>query len=90
MDGHFLGHHDQNSSEISPAYRTSLVVRQFVAFAFGWVSVHRPSTPFRVDEVVVEERYCLKCYAVHNFDVVRGAGHEMAFCRCCGNEVDNV
>lgn len=88
MKGHFLGQ-DRNSGEASSAHGSSLAVRQFMDLISGWVSVHRPSTPFRVDEVVVEERYCLKCYAIQSFDVVRGAGRELAFCRCCGKEADS-
>jgi hypothetical protein len=55
--------------------------------------VHSPITPFRVAEVVTEERYCLGCFGVRNFDVVRGVSTgstsavEAAFCRCCGKEV---
>ncbi len=83
MKGHFLGQ-DQNSGEASSARGSSLAVRQFVDLAFGWMPIHTPTTPFRVEAVEVEERYCLKCYAIHNFDVVRGDGREAAFCRCCG------
>lgn len=85
-EGHFLGR-DQNSGGTAAAGGSSLAVRQFVDLARGWVAVHTPATPFRVESVTVEERYCLRCCAVHNFDVVRGAGHEAAFCRCCGMEV---
>lgn len=88
MKGHFLGQ-DRNSGGASSARGSSLAVRQFVDLISGWMPVHTPTTPFRVEAVVVEERYCLKCYAVHNFDVVRGAGREAAFCRCCGAEVQS-
>jgi hypothetical protein len=88
MKGHFLGQ-GQFSDGASPARGSSLAVRQFVDLVSGWVPVHTPTTPFRVEAVEVEERYCLKCYAVHNFDVVRGDGREVAFCRCCGMEVSN-
>lgn len=85
MKGHFLGQ-DQNSGGASSARGSSLAVRQFVDLAFGWMPVHTPTTPFRVEVVESEERYCLKCFAVHAFDVVRGDGREVAFCRACGDE----
>jgi len=81
---HYLG---QERGEASSARESSMAVRQFVDLISGWVPVHTPTTPFRVEAVEVEERYCLECYAIHNFDVVRGAGRATAFCRCCGAEV---
>ena len=76
----------------SMAKGSSLAVRQFVDLISGWMPVHAPTTPFRVEAVETEERYCLKCYAVHHFDVVIGcqlSGDrcEVAFCRGCGAEV---
>lgn len=69
---------------------SSLAVRQFVDLAFGWMPVHKPITPFRVETVTAEERYCLRCYGVRWFDIVKGgAGREAAFCRCCGAEVSD-
>lgn len=90
MKGHFLGQ-DPISGEASSSQGSSLAVRQFVDLAFGWMPVHTPTTPFRVVAVVAEERYCLKCFAVHAFDVVdgrdvSGAKCQVAFCRCCGAE----
>lgn len=85
MKGHFLGQ-DQNSDRASSARGSSLAVRQFVSIAFGWMPVHKPANPFRVEAVEMEERYCLKCFDVRHFDVVRGAGREIAFCRACGAE----
>lgn len=67
---------------------TSLVVRQFCAVAFGWMPVHSPITPFRVAAMVCEEQYCLGCFGVRHFDVVKGSsGEVVAFCRCCGKEM---
>lgn len=85
MEGDFLGQ-GQVSGEATSAHSSSLAVRQFVAVAFGWVPVHPPTTPFRVEAVKVEEGYCLKCCAVHNFDVVVGCQAQAAFCRGCGME----
>lgn len=86
MENHYLGQ-KQGSGGASSARGSSLAVRQFADAAFGWVPVHAPTSPFRVEAVESEERYCLGCYGVRHFDVVRGAGREIAFCRCCGAEV---
>jgi hypothetical protein len=73
----------------------SLAVRQFCDIAFGWMPVHAPNQPFRVETVTTEERYCLACCGVRHFDVVRGVstgstiGQVAAICRCCGAEVRN-
>lgn len=85
MDGHFLGKRAV-SGKSSAAGGSSLAVRQFVDLAFGWMPVHRPSTPFKVEAVKADERYCLGCFGVRWFDVVCGAGREAAFCRACGTE----
>lgn len=71
MASHFLGQ-DGNSGGVSSARGSSLAVRQFCAVAFGRMPVHLPSSPFRVEVVEAEERYCLWCYGVRMFDVVRG------------------
>lgn len=98
MEAHFLGKNGQNGSKdgqdpksgdsASSATGTSLAVRQFADAAFGWVPVHSPIAPFRVAEVVSEQRYCMGCFGVRNFDVVKGkSGEVAAFCRCCGKEM---
>ena len=86
MNSHFFGKPAASSSRGS-----SLAVRQFVDLAFGWVPVHKPTTPFRVEAVEVDERYCLQCCDLRNFDVVHGfqvsgAKCQAAFCRSCGAE----
>jgi hypothetical protein len=91
------------SDETKVTSTTSLAVRQFCDLAFGWVPVHRPSTPFKVEAVMTEQRYCLGCCGVRWFDVVRGTPplappqmgesnlemgkYQATFCRCCGMEV---
>ena len=68
-------------------FSSSLAVRQWVDAAFGGVKPHKPVTPFRVEAVVTEERYCLSCFGGRHFDVIKGVnGMEAAFCRCCGAE----
>lgn len=91
MDSHFVGQ-GRNSGEISPASAsasvgTSIVVRQFCAVAFGWMPVHKPTQPWKVERVAVERRYCLKCFGERTFDVIFGDQHQAAVCRCCGEEV---
>lgn len=89
MDNHLVGkgQNSDGNSPVSTSGGTSLSVRQFCAVAFGWLPVHSPSQPWRVERVAVERRYCLKCFRVRTFDVVVGDGREAAVCRCCGNEV---
>lgn len=88
MKGHFVGKNQNSGDSASSATGNSLAVRQFADVAFGWLPVHTPITPFRVSEVVSEQRYCLGCFGVRNFDVVKGvAGEVAAFCRCCGKEM---
>jgi hypothetical protein len=78
---------------------SSLAVLQFVALMRGEWTVQKPRSPFRVERVVAEERYCLKCCGVRWFDVVDGFGldtavstqptrppKQMAICRNCGAE----
>jgi hypothetical protein len=89
MDNHFVGQ-DKNSGSDSPASTsggTSLSVRQFCAVAFGWLPVHSPSQPWKVERVAAVRRYCLKCFGERMFDLVEGDGHQVAACRCCGVEV---
>ena len=95
MEAHFLGKSGQNGSEnsrdpkpgdsASSTEGTSLAVRQFADVAFGWVAVHAPVAPWAVLSATVEERYCLGCFGVRHFDVMKGKrGEFAAFCRCCG------
>jgi hypothetical protein len=89
MDKNFVGQ-GQNSGGDSPASvfgGTSLVVRQFCGVAFGWLPVHSPSQPWKVERVAADRIYCLKCFGERTFDVVEGDGHRIAICRCCGEEV---
>lgn len=65
---------------------SSMVVRQFVAVAFGEMPVHSPMAPWKVVRVVAEERYCLGCFGVRAHDVVVGDDRSAIFCRCCGKE----
>lgn len=73
----------------------SLAVLQFVALARGEWKVQAERSPFRVERVFAEERYCLNCCGVRVHDVVEGqrlavgftlAGtrQQLAICRCCG------
>lgn len=98
MDGHFLGNSGQNSGQggqgqksgdsASSATGTSLAVRQFVDLASHWVAVHAPVAPWAVVSATAEERYCLGCFGVRHFDVMKGkCGEFAAFCRCCGKEM---
>lgn len=87
MNGHFLGQ-GQFSRGASSSHGSSLAVRQFVDLARGWVPVHQPSQPWRVEAVSAVERYCLRCCDVRIFDVVSGA-QETAFCRVCGEEASS-
>ncbi len=67
---------------------TSLAVRQFVDVASHWVAVHAPMAPWAVLSATTEERYCMGCFGVRHFDVMRGKrGEVAAFCRCCGKEM---
>jgi hypothetical protein len=90
MDSHIIGqgHFSEDSSSTDGS--SSLAVRQFADVAFGWTPVHKPLNPFRVETVTVEERYCLNCFGVRRFDVLRGVQVEAAFCRCCGAEADHA
>jgi|GEM_PF-2234816 len=95
MNGHFVGKsgqkddHGQNSGDsASSAAGTSLAVRQFVDLASHWVAVHPPAAPWPVLSATAEERYCLGCFGVRHFDVMKGErGEVAAFCRCCGKEM---
>ena len=104
MNGHFVGK-DNLTPDPSPkgegSEGTSLVVLQFVALMRGEWRVQAPQSPFRVERVFAEERYCLGCCGVRWFDVVEGMGldtavsaqptrppREIAICRCCGAEVE--
>ena len=51
---------------------SSIAVLQFVALARGEWGVQKVRSPFRVESVTAEERYCLRCCGVRWFDVVRG------------------
>jgi hypothetical protein len=89
MDSHIVGQ-GKNSGGDSPASLsggTSLMVQQFCAVAFGWLPVHSPSQPWKVERVVTEKRYCLKCFGVRKFDVIFGDQHQVAVCRCCDEEI---
>jgi hypothetical protein len=73
---------------------SSLAVLQFVALMRGEWAVQAPTSPFRVERVTAEKRYCLGCCGVRVHDVVEGFRFqvpgvkcEVAVCRCCGKEV---
>ena len=98
---HFLGNRDKSSTPTgkdptpspSPFSKnengegSSLAVLQFVALIRGEWAVQAPTSPFRVEQVTAEERYCLKCCGVRVHDIVSGQSKaEMAICRCCGKE----
>jgi hypothetical protein len=93
MDSHLVGK-GQNSSENSPtstAGETSLVVRLFMDVVYGRTAVHMPQNEFVTVAVVVEERYCLKCFTDGLWDVWKGCHDGLSFkigrCRACGKEV---
>jgi hypothetical protein len=73
----------------------SLSVLQFVAIARGEWAVQVPRNAFRAEAVVEEQRYCLGCFGLRWFDVIRGcqvsgapqgggARCQVLVCRCCG------
>lgn len=69
----------------------SIAVLQFVALVRGEWGVQALRSPFRVEMVTAEERYCLGCCGVRWFDVVVGfqvpsVRCQVAYCRCCGKE----
>lgn len=70
---------------------TSLAVRQFVAFLRGEDAPHEPSNPWRVERVVMAQKYCLACFGIRWIDVVMavtvdGKPLAISICRCCGRE----
>lgn len=87
MNGHFVGEGGFLAAGAPTTGETSLAVRQFCAFAFGWVPPHAPSQPWKLVRVTAEEQYCLRCCGVRVFDVLTGDERRTALCRCCGNEV---
>lgn len=89
MDNHIVGQgqFSDGESPVSASGGTSLSVRQFCAVAFGWLPVHSPSQPWKVERVAAERRYCLTCFAEMTFDVVEGDGRQVAICRCCDEEM---
>ncbi len=88
MDSHMIkGQNLSGGQGDPPTTGTSLAVRQFCAAAFGWVPVHSPSQPWRVVQVIADQRYCLHCFGEHTFDVVIGQRRTVWYCRSCGDEV---
>jgi len=94
MDAHFM---NKNNLTPNPSPKgegsegASLAVLQFLAVARGEWSVQKSQSPFRVERVYAEERYCLGCCGVRWFDVivgcqVSGARCQVVICRCCGKE----
>jgi hypothetical protein len=72
--------------------RTSLAVRQFVAFVRGEDEPHEPSNPWQVERVIPAQQYCLSCCGARWFDVIQavtvdGKNVSISRCRCCGAEV---
>lgn len=70
---------------------SSLAVLQFVALIRGEWRVQAPTSPFRVERVTADERYCLGCCGVRVHDVVEGiklsgARCQVVVCRCCGKK----
>ena len=93
MDGHFVGSSNKQGGKTPPLQDqdTSLAVLQFVVLARGEWAVQAPTSPFRVEAVTAEERYCLGCCRVRRFDVVEGfrvpsIRCQVVICRCCGKE----
>ena len=87
MEAYFVGkgQFSEQGDSTSAAEGTSMAVRQFCAAAFGWMPVHFPSQPWKVERVAAERRYCLGCFGVRTFDVVTGE-RVVLFCRVCGYE----
>lgn len=70
---------------------SSLAVLQFLVLARGEWTVQAPTSPFRVERVTAEERYCIRCFGVRVHDVVEGVRLpsircQVVVCRCCGKE----
>jgi len=100
MDAHLVNNPDPtpdpspNSSNLERG-ATSLAVLQFVALARGEWSAQVPCSPFRVERVTEERRYCLGCCRVRVHDVVKGQRSafggqlleaSVVICRSCGEE----
>ena len=90
---HFIGKRHDASTPTGKSVSASLAVLQFVALIRGEWGVQVPRSPFRVESVTAEERYCLGCCEVRWFDIVSGqqsavSFQRLAICRCCGAEVE--
>lgn len=79
------------TGERRAASATSLAVFQWIALIRGEWPVQAEQSPFRVESVTGEERYCLGCVGVRWHDVISGQRSAFGFqqftvCRCCGRE----
>jgi hypothetical protein len=96
----FLNNNSKPSTPTSNDEDTSLAVLQFLVLARGEWTVQAAKSPFRVEMVTAERRYCLKCFGVRVHDVVSGFGldtsresggatrplKKLVICRFCGKE----
>lgn len=89
---HYIGNNLEPATPTGNDEDTSLAVLQFFVLARREWTVQAPKSPFRVERVTAERRYCLGYWGVRWFDVVegvrRGAGSAMKLvvCRKCGKE----
>lgn len=85
------GKDPSSNSENEFGEGSSLAVLQFLVLARGEWAVQAPTSPFRVESVTAERRYCLGCCGVRVHDVVEGVKLpsvrcQVVVCRCCGME----
>jgi hypothetical protein len=90
---HFMGKDQSTSTPAGKSQGASLAVLQLLALMRGEWNVQAPQSPFRVERMTAEERYCLGCCGVRWFDVIEGqrlavSFQRLAICRCCGAEVE--
>ena len=88
VKSHMAGHSKVpgKKGSSSPTNGTSLAVWQWMELVRGERLVMRPHHPYRVETVQAEEHYCLYCFGVRWWDMVRDAqgGLLLRRCRCCG------
>lgn len=80
---------DLEREEAEARFERAMYRIRLMNWAFGWLPVHSPSQPWKVERVAAERRYCLKCFGERTFDVIFGDQHYAAVCRCCGEEVQS-
>ena len=88
MKFHIVGNSPASEPAPVPGEGVSLAVWQFFELVRGERAVQAPANPWRVESVVAEEHYCLRCYQVRWCDVLRDADGRvlLQWCRCCGKE----